>query len=644
MQLPYPRRGARAVVSGTGKGMQPVHPDRPANAAVPNIDDYAVIGCGRGVALIANGSLDWCALPDLDSPPLFDRLLDAEGGSIAIDTVLPCDISQRYLPDTLVLETSMTTAGGCLRITDFMMSDAALFHGKVVAPTANGPTLIRLIEAISGRVDVNIRVRFARFGNEQVPCEAIEYGVRRGEDHVLSDIFLHVNEAGATALTALAAGERVCLAVTRHSGGHVLTTLQQAVMSRDTVCTQWRQWLAISRYRGGHGKAVHRSAQILKLLIHAPTGAMAAAGTTSLPEILGGSGNWDYRFSWIRDSTLAMSVLASLGYHDEPRAFLDFVRRYVIGKVLPSQIVYGLRGETDLVEEEHWRLGGFAHSRPVRTGNAAYLQRQFDVFGELLDWLYACHCAGEPLGVELIEAIRRTGEHVATHWSEPCYDFWERRQQPAHHVYSKVMCWVALDRAGRLLGDADWYASTMSALVEQVHAHGIAPAGYLRQRYDQDDVGALALRIPLSGFPLPPGCFEATVREVEAQLLNAHGVYRYLPEQNAEGEGSFVACGFWLVDALLWIGRHADAQRYFAWLLAQASPLGIYAEEIDAHSGHHLGNVPQALSHLAVIHSAVLLELFSRYGQEGIAGPLANRLQRIQNMFDTASSAAPRTV
>ncbi|MBE1161829.1 glycoside hydrolase family 15 protein [Dyella acidiphila] len=616
--------------------------------ALHDINDYAAVGDCHGFALVAaDGSLDWCALPDLDAEPVCCRLLDDRiGGYLETRPHEAFRAERRYLPDTNVLETLLSTDRGSARIIDFMpLGRAGAQAGNSFVQIAAPHWFVRIVEVIHGQMQIDIRMLpCLHWGEQRAQLRDMQYGVAWDGGGLLCDRPLEARDYWAGGSVNLQAGERMRLILSTRVPDHAQAALDSVDPLLAITTHFWHEWIARCRYRGPYAGEVRRSALALKLLCYAPTGAIAAAGTTSLPEMLGGDRNWDYRLSWIRDSTLSLFALSALGFMDEPEEFCDFVFRHAAADIIPSQIVYGIRGERELTECDKPALQGFGGSRPVRVGNAAYLQDQFDVFGELLDWMLLRKTLGAAFSSEQLALLARTADHVAANWRRPCSDFWERRNAPAHYVYSKMMSWVALDRACVLLDDERRYGEEMDAMVEEVHRHAMAPSGYLRQLYDRDDVGALSLRVPLINFPLPDNCLAATIEEVLRELDTGTGVYRYKGDDGLQsGEGTFVACGFWLVDALLFAGRRQEARDRFERMLKLASPLGLYAEEADAQSGRQLGNFPQALSHLALIHSAVLLEIVEHHGEEALGGTHSHRVHRattvLQGLDETDEDA-----
>jgi len=608
-----------------------------------DIRDYAAIGNCHGIALITRqGRVDWCALESLDAPPVCFRMLDDQvGGYLDTRPAQAFQSARRYLPKTNVLETTFTTASGVATLTDFMplgrYPDTApddFVHVQAL------PWLVRIIRVAKGDMDFRLNLRPGMaWGACEPEIRRVDHGLSWSSGSLLCEAPFDIQGAHASGMVHLREGEQLRLVLMAGQCASPVHALSKLDPLQAITTAYWQAWIDRCGYKGSYADAVERSALALKLLTYAPTGAIIAAATTSLPEVFGGSRNWDYRLSWVRDSTLTLFALSALGYHEEPEAFRRFLFGCGAGTVFPTQIVYGIRGELDLSERELAHLRGYRDSGPVRVGNAAHRQRQFDVYGEVMDWLTLCRELGHSLCPSELALLRRTADYVVEHWSEPGQGFWEERDQPQHFVYGKMMCWVALDRAQVLL-DCHDYDAVMRAIVDDVHRRGIAPRGYLRKCYESDQVDAVTLRTPTLDFPLPIGCLQATIDEVMAQLATPRGVYRYKGSDGLEGvEGTFVACGFWLMDALLFAGKKQQAREWFETMLRQANDVGLYAEEIDAESGCFLGNFPQALSHLALIHGAMLLEFVEHGGAEALQGTHADRVQHAVRMMQEASTA-----
>ena len=574
------------------------------------IGDYAFLGdCHSGALVSSAGSVDWLCLPRLDDGSYFGRLLDRERGSWCMIT--PADpamrISRRYLDGTLVLETEMAVAGGRVRVTDCL----TMRPGGARRPYRQ---LLRVVDGLDGAVDLRVQV-VPRFDYGQVRPWIRRAGrawqALGGDDGLVIEGDVPLALSGLHDLVAevrVPAGQRLRLSL-RHLRPEVLdssgsSSPASAELDRrlEQTVAWWRGWSGRGRRLGPDRAAVLRSATVLKALTQATTGAIAAAATTSLPEAPGGSRNWDYRFSWVRDSVFALRSLAELGYTAEADGFRRFVQRSAAGSAQELQIMYGLGGERRLVELTLDDLEGFGGARPVRIGNAAawaWHQRGHSPNAD--DWRFM---------VELVnEAAKR--------WMTPDRGIWELRGRPRHLVHSKVMCWVALDRGLRLADEVGFAApvgrwtATRAAIRAAVERHGYDPGrGVFTQALDRPELDAALLLLPSTGFvawddPRMRRTVDAVRRELEVDGL----LLRYRAPDGLEGtEGTFVACTFWLAECLARQGRNADARAAFSRASATANDLGLFAEEFDPATGTLLGNFPQALTHLSHIAAAVALE------------------------------------
>jgi GH15 family glucan-1,4-alpha-glucosidase len=583
------------------------------------IRDYALIGDGRTAALVArDGSVDWLCLPDLDSPSVFGRLLDAErGGAFKLLPNEPFATERRYLPDTNVLETTFTTAGGTVRITDLMpLSLAGL------APTRE---LARRVEGLSGQVSLRWRVE-PRFGYAR---EGPRVGRRGG---------VPVVDSGRDALAVLAfdagdpevsdgliggrldveAGSSALLALSVARGDPLVFSPREKIEERvDRTVEHWRGWSAARRYEGPWRDAVMRSALALKLLIHAPSGAIAAAATASLPEDLGGVRNWDYRYSWIRDSSATLDALLRPGCVGEAEAFFWWLLHASQLTNPRVDVLYRLNGRAKPRERE-LDLRGYRGSQPVRIGNAAAPQRQLDVYGHLLQtaWLYAE--AGGRLGGDAAGRLAATADLVCALWSTEDSGIWEVRSRPRHFTESKMMCWLALDRARRLAENGHLPSKNMSRWAREAGAirrfvadRCWSPALQSYERFPGAREADASLLLPtLLGYGGGDDeRLRRTVEQIRRELGEGPLVYRYRGEDGLPGrEGAFLACSFWLVDALAGLGEVEEAAELMEELVALGNDVGLYAEEVDAESGAFLGNFPQGLVHLALINAAATLE------------------------------------
>jgi GH15 family glucan-1,4-alpha-glucosidase len=581
--------------------------------AVP-IRDYALLGDGRTTALVSReGSIDWLCLPDLDSPSVLGRILDDEkGGQLALRLPPGCESSRRYVPDTNVLETTFRTGEGVVRVTD-----ALTLPDRALSPLRE---LVRRFECLSGDVEVGWTL-----------APRFDYGRRRGRIEVRRGVAIAHSGSVAVAVVAgggepevrdeeiggriaLRQGEEALLTlVASHQEPLVLPSPPETLRRLEATIDFWREWASSRAYEGPWRGAVVRSALLLKLLVYAPSGAVAAAPTTSLPEQLGGGRNWDYRFCWVRDSAFTLDSLLSLGCGSESHAFFWWLMHASQLTHPRLQVLYRLDGRTS-AQEQTLPLAGYAGSAPVRIGNGAVDQLQLDVYGDLLRsvWLYVG--AGNSLDRDTARRVARIADHVATIWETPDSGIWEVRSAPIHFTQSKLMCWIALDRA-LALADAEEIPARHAARWRRERDR-IAEFVETRCWWDEeatyrravgvDEVDASLLLGVICGYGGGDADrLSSTVEAVRRQLAYGPFVRRYSGDDGLEGgEGAFVTCSFWLADALARIGRIDDAAALMEELLACANDVGLYAEEIDPESGDFLGNFPQGLTHLALIGAA----------------------------------------
>jgi GH15 family glucan-1,4-alpha-glucosidase len=590
-------------------------PGRPAPGYVP-IGDYAAIGDGRTVALVArDGSIDWLCLPDLDSPSVFAAVLDADrGGSFTLRPEIPAEVRRRYLPDTNVLETTFTTAQGVVRVTDAM----ALPNAEL------GPTreLIRRVDGVAGRVPMHWGI-----------TPAFDYGVVSPRLERRGGVPVALAGPDALAVCSWGAGEAQLAnqailgrceteesssAVIALCGSHqepLVFPPRQDVEARLTATiAYWRDWAANRAYDGPWREEVIRSALALKLLFHAPSGAIAAAASASLPEEIGGERNWDYRFCWVRDSAFTLQALLQLGCPREAEAFFWWLLHASQLSHPRLQVLYRLDG-SESATERTLELDGYRGSRPVRVGNAAAAQTQLDIYGALLQTTLVYTQAGGQLDRETGRRLAGISDLVCQTWREPDSGIWEVRSEPAHFAQSKMMCWVALDRAVRLCdaghipcAHASTWRREQVAIREFIETRCWSErlGSYTRQAGGEDLDASLLLGI-LFGYHAPdPGRLRSTVDALRHELGRGSLLSRYSGEDGLEGaEGAFLCCSFWLVDALARVGRLEEATALMQDLVAVASDVGLYAEEIDPQTSELLGNTPQGLVHLALINAAV---------------------------------------
>jgi GH15 family glucan-1,4-alpha-glucosidase len=600
-------------------------PDESNGRGYQSIRDYALIGDCHGSALVArDGSIDWCYLGRFDAEPVLWRLLDARHGAFfQIQPVHQAAAERAYLPDTNILRTVFTTAAGRVAVTDFMPVGRAPEADPADYVTLNAPGwLVRIVEGLEGHCELRVKYRNA--------ARPFEKGFNAAPTPVLYTEA--APDSGAPAVDStltIRAGERRVFVIAPNSDAvHAPATKARRMLPITQAF--WQQWCHRCWYQGRYGDQVRRSALTLKALTFAPSGAIVAAPTTSLPEEPGGVRNWDYRFSWLRDSSFVLQALAALGYSGEARGFCEFLRVCCVETLPDLQILYGITQETSLPERSLDHLEGYNGARPVRVGNAAHAQRQVDIYGELADWALMYRSLGEPLDTTLEQMIRGMADHVAVHWREPDQGIWEMRGEPRHHVHGKVMAWVALDRALRLLGPNPQWEAARAEVLDAILTNGVDPVrGHLVQAFGYDDVDAALLLVPLLDTGLDRAMLARTVSAVEGRLRVGDYVYRYLDEDGLPGgEGAFLICSFWLVDALLVLDRAEEARALFERLLQKANDVGLYAEEIDPANNGFLGNYPQAFTHLALINSAIHLHLHETGGPQALAGTEADRARR----------------
>ncbi len=618
-------------------------------SAFPPIASYGFLSDCETCALVApSGNVEWLCLPRFDSPSVFGGLLDRDAGGFRIgpaDVTVPVD--RRYLPGTMVLETSWGTATGWIVVRDVLLIGPWHHEDATARTHRRAPTdydaehiLLRMVRCVSGEVQTVMHCEpVFDYGREAARWEYTGDSYHQGICHspsgdltltLTTDMRLGFEGGGASARTLLKEGDTrfVALSWSEHAPP---TTYADAYRRLVWTAHHWQHWLARGRFPDHPWTSyLQRSALTLKGLTYAPSGALVAAATTSLPEELGGERNWDYRYSWVRDSTFALWGLYTLGLDWEADDFFSFIAEVAEGEQ-DLQIMYGVNGETALDEYTLDHLHGYEGSRPVRVGNAAYGQRQHDVWGAVLDSVYLHTRSRDRLDERTWAILRRQVEAAIDHWREPDRGIWEVRGDPQHFTSSKVMCWVALDRGARLavLRGEDKLAAEWAAVAEEIHAdvcaNGVDERGVFVQRYGSTALDASVLLLPLVRF-LPPHDprIRATVLAIADELTDEGLVLRYRVEETddgvAGGEGAFMICSFWLVSALAEIGETPRARRLCERLLGYASPLGLYAEEIDPDTGRHLGNFPQAFTHLALIN-AVSHVIHAETGQGGRFSP-----------------------
>ncbi|MFI6318140.1 glycoside hydrolase family 15 protein [Nonomuraea sp. NPDC050556] len=600
----------------------------------PPIGEYGFLSDCEVTALVAaSGNVEWLCLPRLDSPSVFGAVLDRGAGGFRLgpaDQRVPA--ARRYIPGTMVLETSWGTPTGWVIVRDLLLIGPWHHNGEPNPLQRRAPTdydaehvLLRTVRCVSGEVQITLECEpVFEYGTRAAHWEHTERGYHQGvatadgvdlELTLTTDMRLGFEAGKATARTLLKEGQtRFCaLSWSKHAPPY---SFEEAYDKLVWTAHHWQHWLARGDFPDHPWRAyLERSALTLKGLTYAPTGALVAAATTSLPETPGGERNWDYRYSWIRDSTFALWGLYTLGFDWEADDFFWFIAD-VAERDHDLQIMYGVGGERDLAEETLDHLYGYDGATPVRIGNGAYTHRQNDVWGAILDSFYLHIKSRDRLDTRTWTIIKRLVESAIANWGEPDRGIWEVRGEPQHFTSSKVMCWVATDRGARLarLREEPELAARWQAVADEIHAdvlaNGVTEKGVFTQHYGTDALDASLLLIPLVRF-LPPedARVKATVNAIAENLTVDDLVLRYLTKETDDGldgeEGSFTICSFWLVSALVEIGELGRARRLCEKLLSFASPLGLYAEEINPANGRHLGNFPQAFTHLALINAVI---------------------------------------
>ncbi|HEX5936102.1 MAG TPA: glycoside hydrolase family 15 protein [Actinomycetota bacterium] len=585
------------------------------SAGYAPIRDYAAIGDGRTVALVAlDGSIDWLPLPNLDSPSVFGAILDVgRGGRFTLEPEVPSTAARRYLPDTNLLETTFTTDAGVVRVVDGM-----LFH----EPGLSGDReLVRQVEGLAGSTPMRWSVE-PRFGYAAARTSIADRGgvavATSGRDALGIRSFDAgepiVDRGRVTGRWEVAADSTATISMTTARAEPLVFPGRDEVATRlEATGAAWRRWVGALTYEGPFRDAVLRSGLALKLLVFAPSAAIAGAGTTSLPEEIGGVRNWDYRFSWIRDAAFTLGAFLALGCPGEAEAYFWWVMSASQLSSPRLQVLYQLDGGPQ-ARERALDLDGYRGSKPVRAGNAAVDQLQLDLYGALLESAALYVNMGNVLDREVATRFARIADLVADSWRRPDSGIWEVRSDPRHFTQSKMMCWVALDRAIALAGAsavagdrvARWTSErdAIRSFVEE-RCWSDDRNSYVRAA-DGDDLDASVLHASLLGYVDPAGPrIRGTLEAIDRELRDGPYVRRYSGEDGLPGrEGAFLTCSFWFVEALARAGRVDDATELLQDLVGMANDVGLYAEEADPADGSFLGNLPQALSHLALVGAA----------------------------------------
>jgi GH15 family glucan-1,4-alpha-glucosidase len=602
----------------------------------PPISDYGLIGDMQSCALVSKqGSIDWACFPRFDSPSVFGRLLDwQQGGHFLLAPKGVQRVSRRYLPNTNVLETTFETASGSAMLIDFMPVTYET-HRTGKPQVSQQRQIVRELRCERGSIEFEMvcaprfdygsivphaglmtpHLGLAHGGRDaiSVQCSAV---MREEDDCFIADGMLRQGES-VYACARYEPGQPHSLQEVADVAVHSL--LEQTV-------SYWTNWTWGCTYQGEYRDDVIRAALTLKALTYAPSGALLAAATTSLPEVIGGVRNWDYRFTWIRDATFALYALYTLGFQQEGHDFKQWLEWSTLGRARDLQIMYGITGERRLTEIELKDLEGYRRSRPVRIGNGAHDQLQLDIYGEIMDSAHLYRKFGGQMDEEYWAYLRRVVNFVLDHWQEPDDGIWESRGGPQHWVYSKAMCWVALDRAVKaaealeLPSDLPRWRQAREEIRNETLKRGYdADLGYFVQAYDSKALDASVLLLPLIGFiPATDPRMKSTIEAIERELTTPDGlVYRYKGTDDGFGgdEGAFVICSFWLCDNLVFLGRKDEARSLFEQLRSYSNDLDLYSEEMDPKTLSMLGNFPQAFTHLGLIGTAAQLEseLLPRY-------------------------------
>ena len=630
-----PPRGERTIAhSGSWRIQQLAGNARPGTT-FPPIAQYGFLSdCETGALVAPSGNVEWLCLPRFDSPSVFGAMLDRDAGMFRLgpaDVEVPTD--RRYLPGTMVLETSWGTRGGWIVVRDVMLigpwhheHDRSKTHRRSPTDYDADHVLLRCVRCVNGEVQVlldcepvfdygraaaNWEYTGAGYHEATATCEGIDVELK-----LTTDLNVGFEGARATARTLMREGDTqfVALSWSEHSTPQ---TYEEAYSRLVWTAHHWQHWLDHGEFPDHPWRIyLQRSALTLKGLQYAPTGALVAAATTSLPETPGGERNWDYRYTWIRDATFMLWGLYTLGFDWEANDFFYFIADVAEAEQNNLQIMYGIGGEDHLEETTLDHLSGYDGAQPVRVGNGAFDQEQHDVWGAILDSFYLHTKSRDALPERIWPILVEQVEAAIANWKDPDRGIWEVRGEPKHFTSSKLMCWVACDRGARLAEIRDdpdcatrWQKEA-DTIKEDMFENGLDDRGVFTQHYETEALDASVLLMPLVRF-LPPDDprIRNTVLAIADELVEDGLVLRYRVEDTDDGlsgeEGTFTICSFWLVSALVEIGEEERARALCEKLLSYASPLGLYAEEIDPHSGRHLGNFPQAFTHLALINAVM---------------------------------------
>ena len=662
--------GPRTGMDGPSMRPGPRTRDRFDGSPFPPIGEYAFLSDCETTALVApSGNVEWMCLPRMDSPSLFGAILDRDAGGFRFgpsDIMVPA--ARRYLPGTMVLETSWGSPTGWAIVRDVLLigpwrhtEDRSTTQRRPPTDYDASHVLLRTVRCVNGEMQFTLDCEpMFDYGRHFGAWSYTEGGYRQGvcraegsdvELVLTSDMNIGFEGPRAVARTLIKEGEtRFC--TLSWKGAEVPRSAGDAYQRLVWTAHHWQHWLARGTFPDHPWRSfLERSALTLKGLTYAPSGAVIAAPTTSLPETPGGERNWDYRYSWIRDSTFALWGLYTLGFDWEANDYLYFIAD-VAERDPELQIMYGIDGERALQEQTLDHLSGYEGARPVRIGNDAYGQRQHDMWGAVLDSVYLHTRSRDHLDERIWPILVRQVEAALEHWREPDRGIWEVRGEPRHFTSSKMMCWVAADRGARLarLREDRERAERWQVAADEIHAdicaNGVDDRGVFTQHYETDALDASLLLMPLVRFlPADDERIRRTVLAIADELSDEGLVLRYRTDETDDGlsgeEGTFTICSFWLVSALVEIGEVARARKLCEKLLSYASGLGLYGEELDADSGRHLGNFPQAFTHLALINAVMhLIHAERSDAQLHRATPLGPHTEVTEDGWGTASAPA----
>jgi GH15 family glucan-1,4-alpha-glucosidase len=625
---------------------KPTAAGMPQSAAAPSpftpIADYAFLSdCHTGALVAPDGTIDWLCVPRFDSPSVFGSLLDRGAGAFRFGPFgINVPSGRTYEPGTNTVITAWKTQSGWATVRDALImgprqgEDRITPHTRPPTDEDAGHLLVRAVTCIDGDVEIELVCEpgfdFGRVPGEWTLDEDRHAAEVTGAGQTMrlqTDMLLGIEANHVRARHVLRAGEEIFCALSWDADAFVPSTVEQANECLNATSSFWRQWLGRARIPDHELRPlIQRSALAIKGLTFMPTGATVAALTTSLPETPGGERNWDYRYTWIRDSTFTLQALHFLDLDWEANEFMQFIADLDRNEDGGLQIMYGIDGRRDLTETFLKELSGYQGARPVRIGNGAFDQRQNDVFGAALDSVLLHTRRSQRLPRRLWPLIQAQAECAAGVWRKPDQGIWEARGKPQHYVSSKLMCWVAMDRASKLAdirGERDLatgWGATAAEIKADILEHGVDKRGVLTQHYDTEALDASTLLAAIFGFLAGDDeRLRASVLAIADELTEHGFVLRYRTDQTDDGmsgkEGTFVICSFWLVSALAIIGEMRRARDLMTRLVKIASPLGLYAEEFDAESGRHLGNFPQAFSHLAAVEAAARIVLAERMAE-----------------------------